>query len=143
GLGIAAVRRYIRREPRLEHGKSVDALILLVFFVILLSGFIVEGARIILTEDPWALWSPIGYLFGLGMAAIIPSTEGLRLVHVIFWPVHMLLWHLALAVAPWTKMAHVITSPLNIFFANLDHEKRSTVPAIDFDNEEAIEVLGI
>lgn len=142
GLAIAAYRRYIRREPRLEQGKISDATILLVFFFILFSGYIVEGARVVLTEDPWALWSPIGYGFGLGMAAVI-SAPALTVIHKVFWLVHMLLWHVALAISPWSKMVHMVTSPLNIFFANLDAENRSTVPAIDFEDEENLEVLGI
>ena len=142
GIGIAAWRRYLRRETRLEQGQVADAAALLVFFLILVTGFVLEGIRIVVTADPWALWSPVGYGVGLALASLLPE-PALRALHAGTWGLHVLLWHGALAVLPWTKMFHLLSSPLNIFFANLDADKRSTVPAINFDDEAAIEVLGV
>ena len=45
-----------------------------------------------------------------------------------------------IAKAP-NKMLHVVTSPLNVFFGNLDDDARSTVPLTDFEKEPA--TLGV
>ncbi|HEX6988661.1 MAG TPA: heterodisulfide reductase-related iron-sulfur binding cluster [Bacillota bacterium] len=140
GIGIALWRRYVLRVPRLEQGKPVDGVILATFFAILVTGYVVEGIRIVITQDIWGLWSPFGYLTGLALSAIW-SEPALLSIHRAMWVVHMLVWHVALAAIPFTKMAHMITSPLNIFFANLD--ARSIPPAVDFDDEQAVATLGL
>ena len=74
GIIIAAYRRYIMRPDRLDN-KPENAIAISLFFVIVLTGFIVEGLRIAyFTNDPaayaaiypalgnydpsWAVWSP-------------------------------------------------------------------------------------
>ena len=140
-VGVAAWRRYLLRVPRLEQGKRADAAILATFALILASGYVLEGIRIIVTQDPWALWSPVGYLTGLALAAVWPDAGTLRAIHAATWIGHMALWHVTLALIPFTKMFHMLSSPLNIFFANLG--ARSIPAPVDFEDEEAVATLGI
>lgn len=140
GLIIALWRRYVIRVPRLEHGNPVDGLILAAFFVIVASGYPVEGIRLVVTGDIWALWSPFGYLTGLALASIWDEPT-LLVIHRVMWVAHMLSWHVLLAAVPFTKLAHLVTSPLNIFFANL--EARSIPDPVNFEDEQAVAVLGI
>lgn len=136
GLAISAYRRYLQQLPRLERGKWADAGILIAFILILLTGFMIQGLRIVATADPWALWSPIGYAFGLVLAVIFPTEAALRAAHAGLWLFHVALWHGLLALSPYGKLLHVVTSPLNVFFGNLG-PARGVVPLTDFEKEPA------
>ena len=57
-IAAALVNRYVLRPRRLKPDKADDAIILLLFFVILVTGFIIQGARIQLTHDPWGQGRP-------------------------------------------------------------------------------------
>jgi Fe-S oxidoreductase/nitrate reductase gamma subunit len=140
GLAVAVVRRYILRLPRLEHGQWADAVLLATLALILLTGFMLEGLRIVATADPWAPWSPFGHLTGLALAVPFPGEPAQRTLHASIWVFHVALWHTLLAVIPFTKLSHMVTSPLNIFFGNLD-DARGVVPSIDFEDQSA--ALGI
>lgn len=144
GLFLAYYRRYGLRVPELEHRKWTDPALLAILFLIQVTGFMVSGIRIVVTEDPWALWRPFSYMTGIVMQAIIPGTDVLRSLHAAMWLFHMLLWHALLALIPYTKLMHIVTSPLNIFFGHLDEPTRkSTVQPIDFEDDEAVETLGV
>ena len=136
GVGIAGYRRYVLRPPRLERGHRADAAILATFCLILLTGFMLQGLRIVATHDPWALWSPFGYATGLALALVLPTDAALRGAHTAMWLFHVALWHSLLAWFPFTKLLHVVTSPANIFFGNLS-EARGVVPLTDFEKEPA------
>jgi len=141
GVGIAAARRYLARPPELERREPADGLVLLTFFMILATGFVVSGARIAATGDPWGAWRPVSRLTGLAIAAVVPEPEGLRAVHASTWVVHVLLWHAALAAAPFTKLFHVLSSTLSVYFS--EQGAPSTIPALDFDAVDESAALGI
>lgn len=64
GVVIALVRRLGKFNKNLEN-EPADVLMLVLLLVILVTGFVTEGLRIVGTNDPWAYWSPIGYVFSL------------------------------------------------------------------------------
>jgi len=140
GLALAAYRRYVRRLGRLELGQLADALILATFALMLFTGYLIEGLRIAATHDPWGPWSPFGYAISLVLLALVPAAGAMLALHAGLWVFHVALWHSMLALAPFTKMSHVVTSPLNVFFGNLG-PARSVVPLTDFEKEPA--TLGI
>jgi Fe-S oxidoreductase/nitrate reductase gamma subunit len=117
GLVVALYRRYVVRPPQLEHGKPADALLLVTLLAIVVTGFLLEGIRIQVTDDEWANWSPIGAAFGAAAGAVA-SDAALEDVYPWLWVTHLLLWHALLATFPFTKFVHVFTSPLNVFFSN-------------------------
>ncbi|NIP58778.1 MAG: 4Fe-4S dicluster domain-containing protein, partial [Gemmatimonadetes bacterium] len=141
GVGIAAARRYLARPPELERREPADGLILLIFFLILATGFVVSGARIEATGDTWGTWRPVSRLTGTAIAAVVPGPEGLRAVHASTWVVHVLLWHAALAAAPFTKLFHVLSSTLSVYFS--EQGAPSTIPTLDFDAVDETASLGI
>lgn len=110
GLGIAAYIRYIKRAPRLE-SRASDALVLAVPALIVLSGFMLQGLRLAATQDPWRAWAPVGYLVALGGQGLIGQTDA-RALHFGIWHAHVALAMLFLALAPWTKLTHVLALPL-------------------------------
>ncbi len=117
GVGIAAYRRLITKPKKLVYTDE-SVWILVAIFVMALSGFLIEGWRIAATNDPWGAWSPFGYLVAKASSAIL-SVEAMKTLHLITWWGHAVLVFGFLAVAPYTKMAHVVLAPLNIYTASL------------------------
>lgn len=141
GVGIAAYRRYIARLSRLELGQWADGALLAAIFAILASGFLLSGLRIEATSDPWALWRPVSFVFGRAAVRVWSETSALERVHALTWVVHVGMWHALMALIPFSKLFHAVSSTLNVYFANLD--AKGLVPAIDFDDPDAVEVLGV
>ena len=116
GVGIAAYRRLILKPKKLVYTDE-SVWILATIFIIALSGFLIEGWRIAATNDPWGAWSPFGYL--VAKASVALSIEAMKTLHLITWWGHAVLVFGFIAVAPFTKMAHVVLAPLNIYTASL------------------------
>jgi Fe-S oxidoreductase len=117
GVAIAAYRRLILKPKKLVYTDEA-VWILVAIFVIALTGFLIEGWRIAATNDPWAAWSPFGNLVAKASSATM-SVEAMKLLHLITWWFHAALVFGFIAVAPFTKMAHVALAPLNIYTASL------------------------
>ncbi len=117
GVGLAAYRRLITKPRKLVYTDEA-VWILVVIFVLALTGFVIEGLRIAATNDPWGAWSPFGYLIAQASSAILPITA-LKTLHALTWWFHSILVFGFIAWAPFTKMVHVVTAPLNIYTAPL------------------------
>jgi Fe-S oxidoreductase len=137
GVGMAAARRWIVRPKQLVY-TSEASVILVAIFAILASGFLIEGWRIAATHDPWGAWSPFGNVVALASRPLM-SVESMQSAHRATWWTHLLLAFGFIAWAPYTKMAHVITSTLNIYTARLA-PMGAALRKIDF---ETAEKLGI
>jgi len=133
GLLVLFYRRYAVRPPQLEHGKPADLLLLGSLFLIVVTGFALEGMRIQATGDPWANWSPAGAVVSLGFGEIA-SDAWLEGAYPSLWLAHMLLWHVLLATVPYTKFVHAFTGPLNVFFSN-PRAPHGVVAPTDFEVE--------
>src|SRR5690606_36635902 len=101
--------RYVMPPGQLEKGKRADFLLLFGLLVIMVTGFVLEGIRLVVTAVPWALWSHFGYLTGLALAAVLPSEGALRAVHAGTWLLHMLTRHAWMAALPYSKAFHLVT----------------------------------
>jgi Fe-S oxidoreductase len=118
GLGMACWRRFVRRPPRIEPaGRFAYAIAIL--FVIALTGFVIEAARLAVTQPPWAPWSPVGWGLAKMLLAIGMSEPALRGLHLALWVFHALVVFAFIALIPHTYFSHLVATPLNIFFAKL------------------------
>jgi Fe-S oxidoreductase len=140
GVAIAAFRRVIRRPKKLIYTDEA-VMILAVIFLIAVTGFLVEGWRIAATSDPWGHWSPFGYLIARASGPLM-SDETLRRSHAFVWWTHTILVFGFIAWAPYTKMAHVVFSPLNIYTSSLAPVGASLKP-MDFDKAESLGVNSL
>lgn len=140
GVILALHRRYMQKPDRLDN-KGEDLAALIILFVLVLSGFFVEGFRIAATElktsPDWAPWSPGGYILALGFSGL--SQEALLIWHSISWWLHSLLVVGAILYVAlyWNRLWHIIVSPINVFLRNL--EPRGALIPI---NLEKTEVFG-
>jgi Fe-S oxidoreductase/nitrate reductase gamma subunit len=129
GVGFHLVRMVLRRARGTGVAGTGDILFLAAIFVLLLSGFSLEGLRIQATHDPWAAWSPGGYAVGVVLAALVGTALIVQL-HAVLWVFHVALWHSLLALVPFTRVRHALLAPFGVFFAN--PERSGLVPVIDF-----------
>jgi len=132
------VRRYLVRPQGLVT-KGDDALMHGLLFAILITGFLIEGARMAVTEmgTPLAAWSPVGW----GVAALLAGvgeTE-LRTLHLGLWWFHLLLALGFVAVIPSTKFRHIVTTSANAFFA--DHGPTGKLTTVNLE-DESMEKFG-
>ncbi|MBI3091838.1 MAG: (Fe-S)-binding protein [Candidatus Tectomicrobia bacterium] len=121
GVLMAAWRRYGLRSNEAKEWTNLldDGLSLLFFFVVLTTGFLVEGARVAATEvarhPDWARWSPLGYVTAKTLLALNLSPAAATRLHALAWWGHMVLSMALLAYFGWSKMMHVFISSANVF----------------------------
>ncbi|WP_027714853.1 heterodisulfide reductase-related iron-sulfur binding cluster [Desulfuromonas sp. TF] len=128
------VRRYLVRPAGLETKKD-DALMHGLLFAILMSGFVLEGARMAVTElgTPLAAWSPVGLVFAKALSGI--GEPSLRTLHTLTWWGHFALVIGFIVAIPFTKFRHIFTTSANYFFA--DRGPKGAMATIDLEDEEA------
>ncbi len=140
GCAMAGYRRWKTKPAKLVYTDEATRLVLLIG-VISLTGFLCEGWRIAVTDDPWGGWSPVGFVFAAASDSMM-SDSLMKTLHTGTWWFHMALSFGFVAWAPYTKMLHVLTSPLNIFTANLDGYGASLKP-LDFEKAERLGVNAL
>ncbi len=133
-LGGLLVRRYILRPEGLET-KRDDAIMHGLLFTILITGFIIEGARMAVTEmgTPLAPWSPLGMAVAGLMSGL--DEETLRVLHKSVWWFHLSLVMTFICTIPFTKFRHIFTTSTNYLFA--DRGPKGKLITLDLENEEA------
>ncbi|HTX90778.1 MAG TPA: heterodisulfide reductase-related iron-sulfur binding cluster [Anaerolineales bacterium] len=136
-LIVFSVRRYLLKPAGLATTWQ-DPLIVGLLTVILLTGFVIEGARMAVTEvnvnPALAVWSPVGLVIG---RLLLPLGEpALRGLHKVLWWSHFFLVMGFIAMIPYTKLRHLLATPVNYLFADL-REKGSLAP-LDLQAPEAV-----
>jgi Fe-S oxidoreductase/nitrate reductase gamma subunit len=144
-IGLA-YRRYVIRPTGLDNRRE-DLIILSLFSVVLASGFLVEGARIGATEliqhPDWAIWSPVGATLAAAFWGLGVTEAQFLGWHRFWWWFHMLITFGFLTYIGFSKLSHLIFSPVNIFFHKF-RAKGELAPIADLDkalegDEEAME----
>jgi Fe-S oxidoreductase/nitrate reductase gamma subunit len=144
GGGMAVYRRYIVKPPRLDN-KPEDNLVFVWVSILLLTGFMIKGYRIAVSEvgpTDWPMWSPISYLFSHIFPTFVDEAKDDFLV------LHRALFHAIPAVIlfgyMWvnrSRLQHILISPLNVFFRTLK-PKGALVP-IDIETAETFGASNI
>lgn len=123
GLGMAIQRRYGTRPERLANfpvkklaGDDLYVLVMLSFIV--LSGYLTEGLRLAVTQPDWAVWSPIGNAIAKLFLSLGDPTN--QTLHLVIWSLHILTAFGALLSIPFTKLFHILSVPLNVYFRSLE-----------------------
>ncbi len=136
GIVIATYRRYIQKPKRLNNTFD-DAITLALIFVVVITGFLVEGLRLLATElrqnPEWAIWSPGGFILAklfLGMAE-----EKILFWHRFWWYFHTFLALGAIAYVAifFSKLSHILVAPINAFFVPI--KPKGELEPIDLEKE--------
>lgn len=120
GVATAAYHRLIERPDRLHTTRS-DILVLGLLALMVVQGFVLEGLRIHVTDDPWKHFSPVGYLFSLGFWSL--SADGASALHFVMWWFHTATVFAFIATLPYTKLLHILASSANLFFQDIERPK--------------------
>ncbi|MFH1031910.1 MAG: heterodisulfide reductase-related iron-sulfur binding cluster [Chloroflexota bacterium] len=144
GGTLAVYRRYVRKPTRLDT-KPDDTLVFIWAFVLVLTGFMIKGYRIAISEVPppdWAMWSPVGYL----VSHIFPTFMTSAKNEILVW--HRVLIHgipsFILLGYVWvnrSRLQHIVRSPLNVFFRSL--KPKGALNPIDLEKTEIVGVSKI
>jgi len=138
GLGMAVWRRFVSRPARIEPSARF-AWALTLLFVINVTGFVMEACRLAVVEPWWAPWSPVGWALGRAFVGLGLGPGALRGLHIATWVFHAAIALVFIAIIPYSYFVHLITTPLNIFFAKLG--PRGAIREIK--NIEEAESLGV
>jgi Fe-S oxidoreductase len=138
GVMMAAFRRFVLRPKTLDSSWD-DYYALLMLTLIPLAGFLTEGARLVAMSPVWSAWSPVGTLVADLMRSSGMTPASAAELHRYLVVSHVLLGLVLVASLPFTKLRHLIYTPINIFFR--PGRKINTLEAID--NIEEAELLGV
>ncbi|MDZ4825071.1 MAG: heterodisulfide reductase-related iron-sulfur binding cluster [Actinomycetota bacterium] len=142
GITWAIVRRYVVRPWRIRtKTKPEDAVILAMFFVLGLTGFVAEGLRIALDGRPdYEKWSFVGY--PISNLVDSQSFGTLQDWHRWMWGIHVAAFVAFLVILPTTKLRHMITSPMNMYLKDRDRPKGAMKPMPNLMETE-LESFGV
>lgn len=146
-IGIIALAyiRYIQKPDRLNDTKKSDGWIIFLIFTILLTGFFIEGMRIaaqikLATTMEQIQYEQMASAFGWYFAYLFMglSLESVLVWHRIMWWFHMWIAFAFIALVPFTKLWHIITSMINYAFRDLGPSALRHV-----ENIEEAETFGV
>lgn len=137
GVLMALIRRLIIKPEFMENSwDDFYALILLALIPIV--GYFTEGLRLLVWRPDWAGWAPIGNWVYLLLSNTSLTAAQADLIHPYFFIAHVGLGLLMAASVPFTKMRHMIFTPIHIFFKT----DRSNGELEPIDDIMDAEVLG-
>jgi len=130
------VRRFFYKPKGLVTTTD-DYIIYGLLIAILLTAYVIEGARMTVTEvnqnPTLALFSPVGLLVARLLSGLSEST--LREIHKILWWVHFFLAMSLIAAIPFTKFRHLFTTPINYLFGDL--REKGSLETINLEAADA------
>jgi Fe-S oxidoreductase/nitrate reductase gamma subunit len=143
-LGLASLvfafyRRYVARPSRLDN-RWDDFVGLAVLFLILGTGLILESLRLSLIGKDIQAWAPIGNLIASLFNSSGLSVEAKGFLAMFFFRIHFFLVLGLIAYIPYSKLFHIISSPLNMIYRSL--EPKGALVHMDLEDEQA-ESFGV
>ena len=91
-----------------------DIGILVALIAISVTGYLVEGLRIVYAQTPLPALSPIGYLCGVAFATAGVAAESAAGIHFVLWWAHALLALGFIGLMPYTRLLHAIAGTVNL-----------------------------
>ena len=140
GIFMAAWRRYVTRPVRLDN-RPDDFWVLLLLLVVVVTGFLVEGARIASLNAPlnapWEKWSFVGWMCG---RILFSGTQQATVLtwHRGIWWFHMILSYIFIAAIVYTRLLHIFTTLISTYTRNL---RQATI--VPIENMEEAETFGV
>lgn len=129
--------RRLRRPAALGH-RATDWYVLLAFLAIGVTGYLVEGLRIVWQQPTGigAHCSPVG----LWLAGLLNTGEAeARHAHFIVWWIHSILVFGFIASIPFTRLFHFVAGPMNVFLAQ---PALGVLPPVTMEEVEATGRVG-
>ncbi len=139
GIGWAGYRRYVQRVYRVRiKTRPEDMVILGLFAIIGIGGFLIEAFRIAIVGRPsFEKWSVIGY----PLSSLFEHNTHMLGWHQTFWILHALAFITFLMILPTTKLRHMLTSPVNMYLSDRDRPKGAMKPLPNLE-QTSLESFG-
>lgn len=106
-------RRTYRGEENLRSAavswRNEDWLFVLALLLVEVSGFVLEGARLLAEQPAWAAWSPVGNAVAALYAAAGMSADTAESLRASSWWLHGVLGLAFTAAIPWYKAKHIVS----------------------------------
>ncbi|MCD6567648.1 MAG: 4Fe-4S dicluster domain-containing protein [Dehalococcoidia bacterium] len=127
GLIVLIIRRYAQKpgafHEQLDRSRD-DIIGIIIVLAVVITGFLSEAFRLATIEPgsqlaAWSIWSPGGLLLS-------KAFTGLSIATLLTW--YRILWYIHVLVTVgvviyislfYSKLSHIIASPMNVFFRNL------------------------
>ncbi len=121
GIAWALVRRYVQRPYRIRIKSKPEHLMILGLFLVLgVSGFIAEAFRIVYLGRPhYEQWSFIGY----PLSYLFRNATHPHGWQQAMWLLHVGCFFVFLVILPMTMLRHMFTSPLNMYARDRERPK--------------------
>ena len=130
GLVWGGLRRYLGRIPRLE--RRAGALVVPAWMLtVVLSGFLVEGARLAAQGPGWGAWSWVGYRVSI----LWSGPEAAMSAYPYLWWGHATVSLGFIALFPFSSLFHVLAAPVSMY---LGHEAPGILAAVPEAEGEAV-----
>ena len=110
GLVIAAVRRFVQK-PKIVRTELPDAVSIVFLLVVVLGGFLLEGIGLLANMPGHEVNHEYSFL-GYALSLVMPSSWGQYYDQV--WLVHGVMSALFIAYIPFSKLFHMIATPIAI-----------------------------
>ena len=145
GILLAFFRRYVLKPERLGYkGKpdntADDAIALFFILGIVVTGFLISALRIHVTyqQAPWEWVRFVSWGIATYALAGVETSTALAL-HKVMWWTHTFIALGFIAYIPYSRLLHIITTPVNHFLSNLK-PAGSLEPIRDFETAESFGV---
>ena len=115
GVLMALIRRWFIKPAFMENSWD-DYYALILLGLIPIVGFLTEGLRMLVWKPAWAAWAPVGNWVYQLLATTSLTAAQADLLHPYIFFVHVCLGLLIVASVPFTKMRHMVFTPIHIFF---------------------------
>jgi Fe-S oxidoreductase/nitrate reductase gamma subunit len=135
GILLGVHRRYILKLGKLNTTRA-DTFLLGSLAALVIQGFLLEGLRIHVTNDPWARYSPVGLLVSHLLWPL--SDDSAKSMHFLIWWLHTANFFIALALLPYSKFFHIFSSSANLYFAP-DETPKGALSGSEGDIEKRME----
>ena len=138
GCGFFAYRRW-QRPPEIGH-ESRDWLVLGLFVVIGVTGYVLEGLRIVREDTPWPWLSFVGALVANGFRAMGLDASGAGNWHAVTWWLHAVLSLTFIAFFPYTRLRHAIAGTVRLASGV---ERLGTLSPVSIEEVETTGEIGV
>lgn len=139
GLLLVLFHRYITRPSRLDN-RPDDLVVLILILFILMTGLILESLRLSVIGKDVQTWAPVGNILAAMLNSVGLGTNTKGLLAMVVFRVHFFLVLVTIAYIPYSKLFHIISSPMNMLFRSF--KPKGILSHLDLEDEEA-ESFGV
>ncbi len=113
GIAFGLYRKYIGKPERMVKSTQ-DGILLWLLFLVVLTGFLVEGIRLAVLNPPAMDWSPFGFVCGVIVKSLV-GVEALKPLYVGGWSIHFLFAFSFIAYIPFSKYEHIFAAQISTY----------------------------